>query len=131
MAENVAIAIEGLTQFRAALRAAQVEYPKLLTLGLKKASLPILARVHASVPTVTGRLAGSYKASVRGPRGYIVSSAPYAGGAEWGRFGKWAGFRGTPPRYVWPAVESLQDRTAMVVLEELRRVVEANGWFHR
>lgn len=123
--------IEGLTQFRAALRAAEGAYPRLLTQALKRAGEPVIGAARSAVPHRTGALAAGFKTSVRGSRGDIVSSVPYAGGAEWGSRGKWAGFPGSPPRYVAPALEARVDLMANLILDELKNVVEAYGWFHR
>jgi len=120
----------GLDQFRAALRAAAGQYPKQLTGALKRAEGPIIARASSRMPRRSGRLASSLSTSVRGSRSEIVSRAPYAGGAEWGRRGKWSGFSGSTPRYVWPAVESQQQQIADTLAQELRQVIEAFGWFH-
>lgn len=123
--------IVGLEQFRAALRAAQGAAPTLLTAGLKRAGEPVLRMIQATAPRRTGRLASGYRTSVRGSRASIVSSVPYAGGAEWGARGKWRGFPGSPPRNVAPTIERNLDLIAEAVLNEMRDVVEAYGWFHR
>lgn len=132
MAESV-VAIEGVNEFRAALRAAQGTAPRALTAGLKKAGIPVVRMAQARMPHRTGTLAGSLKVSVSGTKGSIVSSAPYAGGAEWGRYGKWSGWvsrYGAPPRFVWPTVELAHDVIAALVLAELKQVVEIYGWAH-
>ena len=132
MAEFGAVTIEGLNEFRAALRAAQGVYPRELSKALKRAGEPIVRLAAVRMPRVTGQLARSLKVSVRGTRGDIISSAPYAGGAEWGRYGKWSGFNryGSPPRFVYPSVEQAQPVMAEVILRELKNVVEIYGWAH-
>lgn len=128
-----AVRIEGLTEFRAALRRAQGAYPRKLTVALKKAGVPIIARARSTMPRVSGLLSGSLKTSVRGSVANVVSSAPYAGGAEWGQRGKWRGWvdkHGAAPRFVWPAMEALQDETADLILAELKDVVQIYGWAH-
>ncbi len=125
-----AVVVQGLAEFRAAVRRAAGEAPKLLTLGLKRAGVPILAQAAASAPRRTGALAGSYTTAVKGARADIVSRVPYGGGAEWGTRGKWAGFAkyGGPPRFVFPAVEAQQDVVASILLHELETVVGIEGW---
>jgi hypothetical protein len=122
--------IEGLAEFRLALKAAAGKAPSALNKGLKRAGDPILARAAAAVPHKTGALAAGFRTAVVGPRADIISRVPYAGGAEWGRFGKWAGFGGGSPRFVWPAIEAEQEQITNTVYEELRQVAEAFGWFH-
>jgi hypothetical protein len=59
-----------------------------------------------------------------------VSRVPYAGGAEWGERGRWAGFNkyGATPRTVWPAIEAQANTVMLIVEYELRNIVEAYGW---
>jgi len=122
------IIVQGLTEFRLAVRRAAATNPRLITTGLKKAGAPILAEASSRAPRRTGRLAGSLKTSVRGSRADIVSSVPYAGGAEWGSRGKWSGFPGSPPRFVVPAVESRLDAATLILERELRDVISIYGW---
>lgn len=128
MAVNNGIVVQGLAEFRLAARRAAAANPRLITSGLKKAGVPILAEARTRAPRRTGRLAGSLTTSVRGSRADIVSSVPYAGGAEWGRFGVWSGFPGSPPRFVVPAVESRLDAASLVLERELRDVISIYGW---
>ena len=99
------IRVEGLSEFRAAARSALGRAPRELTAGLKRAGAIPIREAAAKVPRKTGALAGSYKALVRGTTGNITSGVPYGAGAEFGSHGRWLGFPGSPPRYVWPAVE--------------------------
>ena len=123
------IVIDGLNEFRASLRAAIGKAPMQLVTALKLGGEPILAEARSRAPRLTGALAASYRASVRGTTGDIVSSVPYAGGAEWGRRGKWAGFSGSPPRTVWPAVETRADEAMDVITREFREILTVLGWF--
>lgn len=125
------IIVHGLAEFRAAARAAIGKAPRALTGALRKAGQPILRRARSDVPHQTGLLSSSLKVSVRSTTGSIVSAAPYAGGAEWGRHGKWAGWvskHGGPPRFVWPAVESEQDEVIDILDAELKEVITILGW---
>jgi phage gpG-like protein len=96
--------------------------------ALKKAGQPVVAAASSRVPHRSGRLASSLTTSVRGTTAEVISRAPYAGGAEWGRRGKWSGFRGSPPRYVWPAVESRGEQIRATLDAELRQLIEIQGW---
>lgn len=122
------VTVEGINEFRAAVRKAAGAAPKEIPLALKRAGVPIVAQAAANAPHRSGRLAGGYKVAVKGTTASIVSSVPYAGGAEWGQFGKWAGFEGAPPRYVWPAVESQEEIVELIVENELRDIIGIYGW---
>ena len=125
------IVVQGIRELQMDLRRSLGAYPREVTRALKNAGQPVLERASASMPHVSGRLAGSLGISVRGATASITSRAPYAGGAEWGRFGKWSGFDryGSPPRFVFPAVEASAERLAEDVARELRNVLSAYGWF--
>ncbi|MGQ0669181.1 MAG: hypothetical protein ACT4PO_05855 [Actinomycetota bacterium] len=124
------IVVVGLAEFRTAVRRAAAISPRAISTGLKKAGVPILAQARANAPKLTGALAASYSTAVRGPRADIISRAPYGGGAEWGRFGKWAGFAryGDIPRFVWPAIEQRETEAALILEHELREVITIMGW---
>lgn len=125
------VVVEGLSEFRRAVRTAAGRFPRELPLALKKAGVPIVAQAAAMAPRLTGRLASGYKVSVSGTRASVVSSVPYAGGAEWGQFGKWSGFAryGPAPRFVGAALESREAEVLLIVDLELRDIIEAYGWF--
>jgi hypothetical protein len=126
------IVIQGLNEFRAAVRIAAAAYPREIPLALKKAGIPVVAQASALAPRLSGALAGGYKVSVRGTTASVVSSVPYAGGAEWGRFGKFSGFNryGAPPRFAGRAVDQQETVIQLIVENELREIVSAYGWFH-
>jgi hypothetical protein len=133
VAQGNDVRIVGLNQLRADLRRAVGAYPKQLTVALKRAGVPIVRKASNAVPRRSGRLAASIKPSVRGTTGPIVSPVPYAGGAEWGARGKWAGWvraHGSPPRFVWPAVEDSVDEMEKALADELDEIFRAYGWFH-
>jgi hypothetical protein len=123
------IVVDGLAEFRRALRSAIGKAPLQLTVALKKGAEPILMEARGRSPRLTGALASSLRASVRGATGEIVSSVPYAGGAEWGRYRRWSGFSGAPPRFVWPAVETKAEEAMDLIAEGLRDVLTVEGWF--
>lgn len=125
------IAIENLSQFRRDLRRAESASPRLLTAGLKRAGAPVVKRAGSHAPKLTGALARSYKASVRGTTASIVNRMPYSGGAEWGQRGKWVGFTryGSPgSRFAGRAVEELTDEIAEAVSKELEDTLTLLGW---
>lgn len=132
MAEQAGVRIEGLTEFRAALRTAAARYPTELPRALKAAGVPIVAQAAAIAPKgATGALSRGYKISVKGTTASVVSSVPYSGGAEWGTRGKWAGFTkyGAVPRIAGRAVEQQEPAIALIVQTELADIISAYGWF--
>lgn len=128
MASGGTVTVTGLNEFRAAVRKAAGAAPREIPLALKRAGVPIIAQAAANAPHRTGRLAGGYKVAVKGTTASVISSVPYAGGAEWGSRGKWAGFEGAPPRFVWPAVEAQEGNVELILENELREIVGIYGW---
>lgn len=126
------VVIEGLTGLRRSLREAQGRAPRELTAALKRAGEPIISEASSRMPRRSGALAGSLTVQVRGTSASIISRVPYGGGAEWGRFGKWAGFAryGSPPRFVSPALEAKADEVVRLIAEQLEEIVTVEGWFH-
>lgn len=132
-ASSPGVYVIGLNECRADMKRALAAYPRKLTAAIRMVGLPIAGRAAAKVPHVTGALAGSIRPGVRGTTGYIRVSAPYAGGAEWGVRGKWAGWvsrYGSPPRFVWPTVEASEPLILEALNLELNEVFTAYGWFH-
>ena len=128
MAQSTGIVVVGLKEFRAAVRAADVLAPKAIAAGLKVAGTPILAQARANAP---GRVGTSLSIATSGPKASIVSSLPFQGGSEWGVRGKWAGWvakYGSPPRFVYPAVEAKSEEAGLILMEELKQVIEIMGW---
>jgi hypothetical protein len=130
VANDSGIRIEGLAQFRADLRRAQGSYPRQLATGVKAAGEPIIRYAGSITARRSGRLAGSWRASVRGVQGNITSTAAYGGGAVWGLRGKWAGFAkyGGTPRFVGEAIDVEADAVAEILFEHLRELVTIEGW---
>jgi hypothetical protein len=125
------IVVENLAAFRSDLRAALGAAPRELSAAIKAAGVPVQSRASSLAPQRTGRLAASYRISVRGSTGSVTSSAPYGGGAEWGRRGKWSGFTryGAPgERFAGKAVADKEDEIARILDEGLREIIEIRGW---
>lgn len=125
------VEIENLRAFQRDLRAAADASPRELTAALKKAGDPVVKRAAQLSPRLTGALAGSYKAQVRGTTGSIQSGVPYGAGAEWGTKGKWSGFtKYGPPgsRFAGLAVDDAAEEIAEIIAKELQDIVELHGW---
>lgn len=126
------VSIEGLNEFRAAVRQAAGAYPRVIGSAIKKAGVPITAQAASMVPHRTGTLSAGYKVSVAGTTGRIVSSVPYAGGAEWGRMGKWSGFNqyGAAPRFAGAALDQQETAVQLIIENELGEIMTMYGWAH-
>ena len=135
------VEITGLREFQADLRRSVAGNARETTAVLKavgaelakKTGESVAIQIHVRRPDDPhpGQLAGSYKAQVRGPVGKIISSAPYGGGAEWGRRGKWKGFfrYGPPGRFAWKTVDRNAEYIVRAVTEGLRQIITVHGWF--
>jgi hypothetical protein len=129
---NMRITIDGLPELRQAVHIALGRAPRELTVALKKGGEPLIEEAGRRMIPHPRRIAADLRALVSGTKGDLVSSIPFAGGAEWGQRGKWAGWvkrYGPPPRFVWPAVEERADEAMEVIARELAEVLTVLGWF--
>lgn len=135
------IEVEGLSQLRAACRASGSGLSRQIPKALRAAGRPPLERVKVlagrtlTSPRSTGALMKSYKISTRGTSAYLQSGVPYGGGAEWGLYGKWSGFRKYPGieaggrgRFAWRAVQEERDAIADLITRALNDLIEIQGW---
>lgn len=129
----MSVQIENLAAFRRDLKAAKDSSPRELAKGIKAAGVPVVDRAKqlAGAASRTGAHAGGFRAATSGARGNIVNRVRYAGGAEWGSRGKWAGFnrygaRGS--RFASRALDEKAEDVGRIILEELKRVIELMGW---
>lgn len=126
------VVIDGLKELRRDLRRAADATPKEATAAVREAGMPVLRRAQQLAPRREGTLAGSGRLRTSGTRGFIEFRAPYAGGAEWGRKGKWKGFTrkwGYTPRYGHKALAEKEDEVARIIMRRLEDIVTAHGWF--
>jgi phage gpG-like protein len=84
VAQDSAVRIEGLREFRRDLRALERDAPKALNVAFKEAAQPMVSRAQQLTPRRTGRLASSIRATTRGDRLFIGSRLPYASLLHWG-----------------------------------------------
>ncbi|MGH2692320.1 MAG: hypothetical protein ACRDHM_07420 [Actinomycetota bacterium] len=127
---SATVRVEGLTEFRSALRASIQATPRELTRALKRAGDPILAALRGIPAHRSGALAGGYRARARGTTAEITNVMPYGAGAEWGARGKWKGFLryGGPGRFAARKVDEKAEETMLRVSEELEQVIMIQGW---
>jgi hypothetical protein len=125
------ISITNLAEFRADLRAAAASAPRDLTKALRLAGAPIVAEASSLTPVRSGALAKSYRASVSGTTGRITSTVPYAGGAEFGRFGKWKGFGrygASGGRFAGRSIDDQAEVVLLLIGQGLKAIIEIRGW---
>ena len=139
------IVIENLAKFRRDLKAAADASPRELSAALREAGKPVLERVK-QVAAVgrppadkhPGLLRSSYRIRVRSTSAFLMSTAPYGTGAEWGLHGKWKGFRKYPAfgtgrsagrgRFAWRALVEKQDEIVEIMNERLQEIITIHGW---
>lgn len=127
----MSVTIQGLTEFRAALRAVNATAARELTKALRAAGAPVLEETRRLAPARTGELRAGYKIRVSGPRAFIESAAPHGPGAEWGQSGKWRGFARYGPRggrFAGKAAETKADEVFDIVTRELSELISIGGW---
>lgn len=139
------IEVENLAEFRRALKDTSTKLPRELTKALKAAGKPPLDRVKQLAPVSRGgkssanpyppgSLRAGYVVRAAGSAASITNKVPYAGGADWGRFGKWEGFSRYPGpegglgRFAWRAVSESEERIAELMTEYLEPLLELEGW---
>ncbi|MGH2663690.1 MAG: hypothetical protein ACRDH8_12990 [Actinomycetota bacterium] len=125
------VEVDGLKEFRAALRASVSASPRQLSTAIRNAGRPVIARASDLAPVRTGLLSRGYTVRVRGTAGDVVSRVLYGPGAEWGSRGKWKGFvKHGPPgqRFAGQALEDRADEVVQVIELEMASIVEINGW---
>lgn len=130
------IEIDGLKEFRAALKSSEASLPKELTRALKLAGQPPVRRAADLAPRgPSGRLQAGYTVRTAGAAASIVNKVEYSGGAEWGRFGKWSGFNRYPGteaagtgRFAWRAVQEKEEEIERIMTDGLSSIIEVQGW---
>lgn len=125
---SYSVEVEGLNEFRAALRAAESKTPRVLTKALKDAGVPLVREIQAiAAKGKTGRLRASYATRVSGTNADIVSRVPYGAKAEWSRKRGWRKY-GPPGRFAAKVVEDQAEQTLLRVAEGLQEVISIEGW---
>lgn len=135
------IEVVGLAELRRALRASGSGLTRELPKALRLAGKPPLDKARSlagrtsSSPRSTGALQRSYKIRTAGTSAFLASSVPYGAGAEWGLYGKWAGFRKYPGveaggrgRFAWAAVLTEREAITAVLTRALEDLLRLQGW---
>lgn len=132
MAGPPPVYVQGLTEFRNALKQVSSAAPRELAKGIKVAGEPLKTATAQKVPRRTGQLAAGYAIQVRATTGSLINKVAYAGGAEWGRRGKWAGFDryGVAPRFGGAMLQDRAEEIQDVLTRELEEILTLMGWAH-
>lgn len=113
---RVKLKVEGMWEFRKALRAVDTEFPKQLRKGLNAVAEMVADEAAQRVPVDTGALRSSIRARSTQSEGRVVmgrARVPYAG---WIEFGGTIAPRGAPVlrpyvkegRYLFPSADEMQ-----------------------
>lgn len=126
------IQVEGLKEFRSALKTAIGKAPRVLTNAIKTAGVPLQEAARDRAPKRSGDLAAGYAVRASGTYGRLINKQPYAMGAEWGVRGKWSGFQKYGPRgdrIGYPALRESADDIERILTRELTEILTVRGWF--
>lgn len=133
MAQGFTVKVEGLQEFRSALKKAEGANPGELTRAIKAAGAMLPSKVRGNAPRRSGALAasvGSVQAS--GTKGRVPVRAKYAAPVEFGRKGPAAqtltAKYGPPPRFGYKAVADSTDEIEKALWEGIQDIVTIYGW---
>lgn len=133
MVSGEIVKVEGLREFRAALKQADSANPQQLTKALKEAGSVLPSKIRGNAPHRTGKLAGSVGAvQASGTKGRVPVRAPYAAPVEFSRKGGAArglsAKYGPPPRFAYRAVADASDEIIERLYKGMEEIVRINGW---
>jgi hypothetical protein len=132
--DGYTVKIEGLKEFRKALRDATDANPRMLTAALKEAGAILPPKIRANAPSRTGALKGSVgNPLASGTKGRIPVRAKYAPFVEFRTGGGWGASMnskyGSPPRFGYKAVADSSEQIIERIYDGLESIVTASGWF--
>lgn len=132
--QGFTVKVEGLKEFRKALRDSAEANPRELTRALKSAGAVLPPKIRANAPRKTGALAASVgSVTASGTKGRVPVRAKYAAPVEFSKRGAAAqtlsAKYGAPPRYAYKAVGDAADQVIERIYDELENIVTAHGWF--
>lgn len=125
------VKLKGVRDFDAALADAVEEMTPELDAKLYQGARQIRDRAAVLAPRKSGELADGYKVIGSNGNYIITNDAPHAPGAEFGRHGKWKGFRKYGPRakrFIFRAKDTVKEGIARNVQQGIRRIMRARGW---
>lgn len=128
--KNWGVEAIGIKELRRDIKRAIAQTPREMSQAIKEAGAPALVRTIAHTPRKSGRLAGGWRVSAAGTVGSLTNRVPYAGGAVWGKRGKWRGFAkyGQPPRFAPPGIEDARPEIERILMDHLKTIVTFYGW---
>jgi hypothetical protein len=132
--DGYTVKIDGLKEFRRALKDAVDANPRELTKALKEAGSILPPKIRANAPRQTGALAASVgNVSAVGTKGRVPVRAKYAAPVEFSKRGAAAqtltAKYGAPPRFAYKAVGDSADEVIERIYDGLEQIVSAHGWF--
>jgi hypothetical protein len=134
VAEGFTVKVEGLKEFRKALRDAEGANPRVLTAALKDAGAILPPKIRSNAPKKTGALVASIgSAQASGTKGRIPIRAKHAAPVEFSKRGAAAqtltAKYGAPPRFAYKAVGDASEEIIERLYKGLEDIVTAQGWF--
>lgn len=134
MPDGFTVKVDGLKEFRKALRDSADANPRELTRALKSAGSVLPPKIRANAPRRTGELIASVGAvTASGTKGRVPIRAKHAAPVEFSKRGSAAGTLtakyGAPPRYAYRAVGDASEEVIDRIYDELQNIVTAHGWF--
>lgn len=121
-ADNFTVHVEGARELRAALRAVQAQWPKVMREANKQAAEVVAGEAKRRAPVLTGRLKESVRAGATQSAGYVQAGSPvripYAAVQEFG----WPGHNISPQPYVYPAIAAKSSQVVETYGEAIDRV---------
>lgn len=127
---DVAVRIEGLTQYRRDLSKLDRTVSRELGKDIKKAAeRTVLPLARELAPTRSGRLAASLKVGSQVSRAFIRSPLPYANAQHWGgRVGRHKATRIRATEFASRAIETRKDAVVEEIGDAFDDHARRNGW---
>jgi hypothetical protein len=124
------VQVEGLREMQRDIRRSVAAYPRVISQAVREAGAPVQREATSITVRKTGRLAGGWRVTASGSRGTLTNRVPYAGGAVWGKQGKWKGFQryGDAPRFGPEAIERASPEIMRILAENLQVILTFYGW---
>ena len=134
MPDGYTVKIDGLKEFRKALRDATDANPRMLTAALKSAGAILPPKIRGNAPRKSGALAASVgQPLASGTKGRIPVRAKHAAPVEFSKRGAAAqtlsAKYGAPPRFAYKAVGDASEEIIERIYDGLESIVSASGWF--
>lgn len=133
MAQAETVKVEGLKEFRKALKDAEGANPREMTKALKDAGTILPPKIRSNAPRKTGELAGSVgNVSASGTKGRVPVRAKHSAPVEFSKRGAAArtltSKYGPPPRFGYKAVADSAGQIEEALFKGLEDIIHIHGW---